>query len=117
MSEDAVIRGPHSDAGAPGESIERSPYLVIDAARRVALTRACVRVGRARENDVVVDDARVSRRHVELRWLADVRRYLIVDLGSSGGTLLNGYAIRQCTLEPGDVITLGGCEIRYEEAA
>jgi pSer/pThr/pTyr-binding forkhead associated (FHA) protein len=94
---------------------ERTPYLVIGAARRTALTRECVRVGRARENDVVIDDARVSRRHVELRWLREVNRYLIVDVGSSGGTRLNGYAIRQCTLEHGDVIELGGCAIRYED--
>ena len=57
--------------------------------RRVELVGDIVRIGRAQENDVVIDDGRVSRRHLELRWRTDIERYVVVDIGSSGGTWLN----------------------------
>ena len=82
--------------------------------RRVELVGDIVRIGRAQENDVVIDDGRVSRRHLELRWRTDIERYVVVDIGSSGGTWLNGYSIRQCSLEYGDVISLGGFDVRVE---
>ena len=56
-------------------------------------------IGRSRESDVIIDDRRVSRKHVELRWLEASGKFLAVDMGSSGGTKLNGHAIKQCTLE------------------
>jgi pSer/pThr/pTyr-binding forkhead associated (FHA) protein len=101
---------------APAEPPGRS-FLIVDSHRRVALTSPRLRVGRARDNDIVIDNLRVSRYHLELRWQADLARFLAVDLNSSGGTLLNGHPIRQCTLEAGDVLLLGGsAELIYDEA-
>jgi pSer/pThr/pTyr-binding forkhead associated (FHA) protein len=86
-------------------------FLLVNG-RRVEMRGEIVRIGRAPENDVVIDDRRVSRRHLELRRRADFGDYMVFDVGSSSGTWLNGYCIRQCALEPGDLISLGGCEIR-----
>jgi len=47
-----------------------------------------VRIGRAADNDVVLDDARVSGHHARLIVVADSET-LIEDLGSSNGTFLN----------------------------
>ncbi len=94
----------------------RQPFLIVDGRRQIALTREVVRIGRARENDVVVDDRRVSRHHLELRWQDDAGKFLCVDLGSTGGTKVNGYPMQQCPLEAGDVLALGGVEIIYGEA-
>jgi pSer/pThr/pTyr-binding forkhead associated (FHA) protein len=81
------------------------------------LSSPCVRIGRAHDNDIVIDDLRVSRYHLELRWQAELEHFLAVDLNSSGGTLLNGHPIRQCTLKAGDVLLLGGsAELIYGEA-
>jgi len=104
------------EARAPADPPGR-PFLIVDGHRRVVLTSPRLRIGRARDNDIVIDNPRVSRYHLELRWRADLARFLAVDLNSSGGTLLNGHPIRQCTLEAGDVLLLGGsAELIYDEA-
>lgn len=65
-----------------------------------------VRIGRAADNDLVIDDLVVSRRHAELRVLAD-GRYEIVDLGSHNGTYLNGQPVARAPLSPGDIVGVG----------
>lgn len=65
-----------------------------------------VRIGRAADNDLVVDDLVVSRRHAELRVLPD-GRYEIVDLGSHNGTYLNGQPVARAPLSPGDIVGVG----------
>ncbi|MEU9192171.1 ABC transporter ATP-binding protein/permease [Streptomyces hundungensis] len=65
-----------------------------------------VRIGRADDNDVVIDDLVVSRRHAELRVLAD-GTYEIVDVGSHNGTYLNGQPVARAPVAPGDIIGVG----------
>ncbi|RCH65714.1 FHA domain-containing protein [Streptomyces sp. SDr-06] len=65
-----------------------------------------VRIGRADDNDVVIDDLVVSRRHAELRLLAD-GTYEIVDLGSHNGTYLNGQPVARAPVAPGDIVGVG----------
>jgi pSer/pThr/pTyr-binding forkhead associated (FHA) protein len=102
--------------GEDSTLLARRAYLIVDSRRRIALSSSRVRIGRAHDNDIVIDDPRVSRHHLELRWQAELERFLAVDLNSNGGTLLNGQAIQQCTLENGDVLLLGGsAELVYSE--
>jgi len=96
-------------------SLPRRPFLIVDGRRQISLTSTQVRIGRAHDNDVILDDRRVSRHHLQLRWQEELARFLAVDLGSSGGTQLNGYPIKQCSLEAGDVLSLGGVEVIYGE--
>ncbi|MCL4507873.1 MAG: FHA domain-containing protein [Chloroflexi bacterium] len=98
-----------------GSAFPRNPFLIVDGRRQIALTSEAVVIGRAREIDIVVDDRRVSRHHAELRWQPDTQKFLYRDLNSTGGTKLNGYPIQQCTLEAGDILSLGGVEIIYGE--
>ncbi|MBK6011415.1 FHA domain-containing protein [Streptomyces sp. MBT53] len=65
-----------------------------------------VRIGRAAENDLVVDDLIVSRRHAELRAMPD-GTYEIVDLGSHNGTYLNGQPVTRAPMGPGDIVGIG----------
>ncbi|EST19871.1 FHA domain-containing protein [Streptomyces roseochromogenus] len=65
-----------------------------------------VRIGRAADNDLVVDDLIVSRRHAELRAHPD-GTYEIVDLGSHNGTYLNGRPITRAPVGPGDIVGIG----------
>jgi hypothetical protein len=63
-------------------------------------------VGRMPDCDVVIDDARVSRRHAAIRYSAG--EFMIQDLGSANGTLVNDDMITEPTeLHDGDIINLG----------
>lgn len=64
-----------------------------------------VRVGRGTDNEIVLPDDRVSRRHGQLT--ARQGTLVWTDLGSSNGSLVNGAAAREIALGVGDVVRLG----------
>ncbi|GLW48981.1 ABC transporter ATP-binding protein [Streptomyces sp. NBRC 14336] len=65
-----------------------------------------VRIGRAPDNDLVIDDLTVSRHHAELRGRSD-GGHEIADLGSHNGTYLNGSPVNLAEVRSGDVIGIG----------
>ncbi|MCX5231772.1 FHA domain-containing protein [Streptomyces sp. NBC_00233] len=67
-----------------------------------------IRIGRAPDNDVVVPDLVVSRRHAELRAHPD-GTYWIHDLGSHNGTYLNGAPVVDARVTPDDIVGVGHC--------
>ncbi len=89
------------------------PFLILEGRRHIPLTSSTVGLGRHLDNDIIVDDSRVSRQHAQLRRRYE--RYVIYDLGSTGGTSVNGYPVKECVLEAGDVISLAGVDIIYGE--
>jgi hypothetical protein len=68
-------------------------------------------LGRGLDNDVVVDDTRVSRLHARLQRGA--RGWELTDLASTNGTFVNGKQIKQHTVVNGDTISLGGLEMKF----
>jgi hypothetical protein len=90
-------------------------FLILDGKRHLPLARPVVALGRALDNDVVIDDGRVSRHHAQLRLRGE--RYVIYDTGSSGGTSVNGEPISEQTLRGGDVISLAGYALVFGEDA
>ncbi len=95
------------------ETIDLQAYLIVQGARTFDLTQPTVRIGRAFDNDLIIEDLRVSRYHAQLRYRYG--RYILQDLGSSGGTQVNGFAVQEIVLRPGDVISLAGVELIYAE--
>ena len=72
-----------------------------------AAERRDIAIGRATDNDLVLDDdLLVSRHHAQLRALPG-GRYELADLGSSNGTFVNGRRIERAELEEFDVISIG----------
>jgi ABC-type multidrug transport system ATPase subunit/pSer/pThr/pTyr-binding forkhead associated (FHA) protein len=71
-----------------------------------SLPARTVRIGRAADSDVVVDDLVVSRHHAELR-AAPGGGYEIVDLGSHNGTYLNGQPVTRAAIHAGDIVGIG----------
>ncbi|WP_380281892.1 FHA domain-containing protein [Kitasatospora purpeofusca] len=65
-----------------------------------------VRIGRAPDNDLVLDDLVVSRHHAELRTLPD-GGHEIADLGSHNGTYLNGSPVERAPVGPADIVGIG----------
>ena len=70
-------------------------------------------IGRGLDNAVVLDDVRVSRRHALLRTLNG--RWVIADQQSTNGTFVNGMQVGEHPLHPGDVVSLGGLEVRFQQ--
>jgi hypothetical protein len=68
-----------------------------------------VAVGRARDNDIALDDPMASRHHA--RFVPRAGRLLLTDLGSTNGTAVNGRAITEAVLGIGDLIDVGGSRI------
>lgn len=78
------------------------------------LNKASITLGRAMTNDIPLGDARVSRNHARLECGSS--GCMVVDLGSSNGTRLNGNRVEKAKLTPGDMITIGNTTLRYESA-
>ena len=67
-------------------------------------------VGRAADNDVVLDEASVSARHARIDLEAGVA--FVTDLGSTNGTFLDGRRLTGSTeLPAGSTLTLGRCAL------
>jgi pSer/pThr/pTyr-binding forkhead associated (FHA) protein len=68
-------------------------------------------VGRSQECDIVVSDPNVSRKHARLSR-AD-NGFVVEDLGSTNGTLLDGAPIDRERIESGDELTFGQSTARF----
>ncbi|WP_249011300.1 DUF3662 and FHA domain-containing protein [Conexibacter sp. DBS9H8] len=81
--------------------------------RRLAIPASGVTIGRSRQCEIVIDDPNVSRRHAEVRPRGGA--WVLTDLESTNGSLLNGRRIRQPeSLSAGDEIEIGTSLIRFE---
>jgi predicted component of type VI protein secretion system len=63
-------------------------------------------IGREAGNQIVINDAEVSRKHTQLVFQGG--KFIITDLGSTNGTFVNGQRLTgQHVLQPGEVVSLG----------
>lgn len=80
----------------------------------IPLESTMLTIGRGLNNDIILEDTRVSRNHAQLRYRA--RRFWIADAGSTNGTYVNNHPVEEQALNDGDVISLGGLELTFKEA-
>jgi ABC-type multidrug transport system ATPase subunit len=100
-----VPMAPDSLLPTEGPAAEESP------AAETPMRQGNLRIGRAPDNDLVVDDLIVSRYHAELRSTPD-GRYEITDLGSPNGTYVNGRRVSAQLLSDGDTVGVGRSTFR-----
>ncbi len=111
--EDGEIRKPASDLPRPHEGFPGSPRLLVSTAdpaagttqRTFPLTSPLTILGRGTDCDLRLVDQGVSRHHAEIRVEDD--EVVLVDLGSTNGTFVNGQPIRRVSLTDGTRVTLG----------
>ncbi|HSK84343.1 MAG TPA: DUF3662 and FHA domain-containing protein [Rubrobacter sp.] len=117
-----------TEESAGGEMDQGTATISADEARRHGLAREIVEVvlgdekhqlegrgpwsvGRSQENDIVINDPNVSRRHARISR-AD-NGFVVEDLGSTNGTLLDGAPIDRERIEGGDELTFGQSTVRF----
>ncbi len=69
-------------------------------------------VGRHHSCDVVLDEPSVSRRHARLVFRDG--SWVVQDLESTNGTIVNGVGVGRCALLPGDRLLLGDAFLRID---
>jgi hypothetical protein len=72
-------------------------------------------IGRSEENEIVISNPNVSRRHARLS--RSENGFIVEDLGSTNGTLLDGAPIDRERIESGDELTFGGVTARFVRRA
>jgi hypothetical protein len=117
-----------TEESSGGEIDQGTATISADEARRHGLAREIVEivlgnekhqlegrgpwsVGRSHENDIVINDPNVSRKHARISR-AD-NGYVVEDLGSTNGTLLDGAPIDRERIEGGDELTFGQSTARF----
>jgi pSer/pThr/pTyr-binding forkhead associated (FHA) protein len=95
------------------DNIPPNAFFIIDGVKFYPLVKAVIRIGRRLENDLVIDDPRVSRNHAQIR--ANEGQYVLADLGSTGGTFVNGSRVSECIIYPNDTISLGGVTLIFHQ--
>jgi Protein of unknown function (DUF3662)/FHA domain len=79
----------------------------------IPLESTLITIGRGLNNDIILEDGRVSRNHAQLRYRS--RRFWVADLGTTNGTFVNGERITERALRSGDILSLGGLEMTFKE--
>ena len=100
-----------NDENEESDNIPENAFLIIEGVKVHPLNEAVVNIGRRLENQLVIDDPRVSRNHAQLRAIKG--RFVLFDLNSTGGTFVNGQRTSQTVLYPGDVISLAGVALIF----
>lgn len=97
--------------------LSRPPKLVVRLKNRplknYTMTSAELSIGRLPQNDIVIDNLSVSRRHLVIAKTTD--GYRLRDCDSKNGTFLNGQPVKEAALADGDIITIGKYQIVFQE--
>jgi hypothetical protein len=86
--------------------------LVLPDGQRFVLDDEVVTIGRLNDCHVMLSDPKASRHHAEIRPEGD--HFVVVDLGSTNGTRVNGLQVGQQTLRDGDELTFGNTRILFQ---
>lgn len=102
-----------SEQGAQSDRVPQNAFLIVHGTTNFPLQKPVVNVGRHSKNDLVLHDPHISRHHAQLRAIN--YRYVIFDVGSTGGIFLNEKKITRASLHAGDVIRMGTVHLIYSQ--
>jgi pSer/pThr/pTyr-binding forkhead associated (FHA) protein len=107
--------GEEQTKAVSGHTLESAELRVVRGTFRgmsCALGAGTVFIGRSSECDLPLKGAQgVSRRHCKVQYLGN--RFVIIDLESRNGTIVNGQSVERKILEKGDRISLGDEVIEF----
>jgi pSer/pThr/pTyr-binding forkhead associated (FHA) protein len=99
------------EAGDENGKVPENAFLIVEGVKVFPLSTSVINIGRRLDNQLIIDDPRVSRNHAQLRSIKG--RFVVFDLNSTGGTFVNGQRTSQSVLYPGDVISLSGVSLIF----
>ena len=94
----------------PDPDVQQHAYLIINQ-QVFPLDRIVTNLGRRRENDIVIKEPEVSRKHAQIRY--ENGRFVLYDTESTGGTFVNGQRVDRSVLYTGDVIRMSDVSITF----
>jgi len=78
------------------------------------IEKSIINIGRQLQNDIIVEDKRVSRYHAQIKYQPD-GHFVIFDLGSTNGITINTTPhMRQHVLRNGDRFTIGSYDFYFQ---
>ena len=98
---------------ATAKTEPQSGMVLINLDKTIPIIKTVLNLGRKSSNDIAINDLRVSRFHAQIRKTRD--GYMIFDVGSTGGTYINGERITSHSLKSGDVISLAGYTLVFTD--
>ena len=128
---DEILTNPGDSLQEPPASELTSPRTLIVETRTTLKVRKCrlvvvqgpgagaeytsekerIRVGTHLSNDLVVEDRTISRHHFEVVYTD--KGYLLIDLGSTNGSFLDGRRVERAYLPAGSTIRVGGTTLSF----
>ena len=81
----------------------------------LSLPEGTIRIGRKPGNDLVLADEKTSGVHAEIVF--DGGRYVLRDLGSTNGTMMDGRRVTEVVLGSGDTFSIGRVQLRFRSDA
>jgi hypothetical protein len=109
---DDELRAGECDIAAEVHEGTRVGSLVLPDGRRFPLGEKPVVMGRMSNCDIVLADPRASRQHAEIQPAG--HGFVLSDLGSMNGTVVNGTPVREHQLSDGDEIRVGSTVLHFE---
>ncbi len=101
--------------GRPGSIVFRKFRLKVvagpDKGKKVVIDRRRATIGSSEGNELAVSDKSVSRIHCEI--VVDERGYLLRDLDSKNGSVVDGLRVGAAYLRPSSEIVLGDTRIQF----
>ena len=97
-----------------GSAFDAPPaVLTLPTGQRIEIHEGHYVIGRHLENDIVLNDTNVSRRHAE--FVCAAGEVVVRDLGSTNGTKVNGVLVNgEQLLQHGDVVNFGSAQVTFE---
>lgn len=108
----AFAAGAAQANAVPHAGVVRAHLIDIVSNRSYDLATNRVLIGRETSNDIILNDLNVSRQHAQIAFEPQ-GVWVVTDLGSTNGTLVNGMPVTRRGLADGDRITLGMTEFVF----
>lgn len=85
------------------------PEIIVKLGERIVnryrFDKDVMSIGRARDNDVVIENLSVSRNHARIK--REGEEYILTDLNSANGSMVNGHRVSKAAIRNNDILTIG----------